>query len=560
MQLIAAAEGERRGLYGGAVGYLGYDGNLDTAITIRSAVLKDGQAHVHTGAGIVAGSVPEKEFEETEHKAAALRRAIELAAGIAEAPRPDAAALLEARSGSGAPMILVIDNYDSFTFNLVQALQAAGADVHVVRNDAIEIGAVAAMAEDPAADLRGIVISPGPGDPDDAGISVGAVRVAAERKVPLLGVCLGMQSMAAAFGASIVRAPTLVHGEASEVTHDGAGLLEGMPPSFMAARYHSLAIDPATLPPELRVTAMSEADRVIMGIRHVSLPLEGVQFHPEIGADAAGSAPARELPAPGGRGRGVAARRRVGLVRHSGMAGAMSDLVRAALDTIVNGGTLSMDEAHGAMGAVMDGEATPAQLAALLMGLRMRGETADELAGFATAMRERVVRVEAPEGAIDVVGTGGDGSGTFNISTTAAFVTAAAGVPVAKHGNRAMTSRSGSADVLDALGVRIDHDAASAGAALRDIGFAFLFAANFHPAMRHAGPTRREIGVRTAFNLFGPLTNPAGTQPPAARRRGRGHRGPDGRGRPAPRHRADVRHPRRRGRRTAARRQRRALS
>ena len=190
----------------------------------------------------------------------------------------------------------------------------------------------------------------------------------------------------------------------------------------------------------------------------------------------------------------------------------MSDLVRAALNTIVDGGTLSMDDARGAMGAVMDGEATPAQLAALLMGLRMRGETVDELAGFAAAMRERVVRVEAPDGAIDVVGTGGDGSGTFNISTTAALVAAAAGVPVAKHGNRAITSRAGSADVLDALGIRIDHDAASAGAALRRLGFAFMFAPNFHPAMRHAGPTRREIGVRTAFNLLGPLTNPAGTR------------------------------------------------
>ena len=178
-------------------------------------------------------------------------------------------------------MILVIDNYDSFTFNLVQALEAAGAQVTVVRNDAIDIDAVAAMADDPSADLRGIVISPGPGDPDDAGISVGAVRVAADRQVPLLGVCLGMQSMAAAFGGSIVRAPTLVHGEASEVTHDGGGLLEGMPPAFMAARYHSLAVDPATLPPELRVTAMSESDRVVMGIRHIALPLEGVQFHPE---------------------------------------------------------------------------------------------------------------------------------------------------------------------------------------------------------------------------------------------------------------------------------------
>jgi para-aminobenzoate synthetase component 2 len=178
-------------------------------------------------------------------------------------------------------MILVIDNYDSFTFNLVQALEAAGATVLVRRNDAIDRAGIEALATDPEAELRGIVISPGPGDPDDAGVSMDAVRVAAERALPLLGVCLGMQSMAAAYGAAIVRAPTLVHGEAAEVTHDGAGLLEGMPPAFMAARYHSLAVDAATLPAELRVTAMSEEDRVVMGLRHVSLPLEGVQFHPE---------------------------------------------------------------------------------------------------------------------------------------------------------------------------------------------------------------------------------------------------------------------------------------
>jgi len=178
-------------------------------------------------------------------------------------------------------VILVIDNYDSFTFNLVQALEAAGATVVVRRNDAIDRAGIEALATDPEAELRGIVISPGPGDPDDAGVSMDAVRVAAERALPLLGVCLGMQSMAAAYGAAIVRAPTLVHGEAAEVTHDGAGLLEGMPPAFMAARYHSLAVDAATLPAELRVTAMSEEDRVVMGLRHVSLPLEGVQFHTE---------------------------------------------------------------------------------------------------------------------------------------------------------------------------------------------------------------------------------------------------------------------------------------
>ncbi len=190
----------------------------------------------------------------------------------------------------------------------------------------------------------------------------------------------------------------------------------------------------------------------------------------------------------------------------------MSEAVRAALSAIVDGRTLARPEARAAMGAVMDGGATPAQLAALLVALRMRGETTEELTGFAEAMRERVLRVEAPAGAIDTCGTGGDRSGTFNISTTAAIVVAAAGVPVAKHGNRAMTSQSGSADVLEALGVRTDHDAATAAEALRTVGFAFLFAPGFHPAMRHAGPTRREIGVRTAFNLLGPLTNPAGAR------------------------------------------------
>ncbi len=179
-------------------------------------------------------------------------------------------------------MILVIDNYDSFTFNLVQALQAAGRGRP--RASATTRSTGPAWRRSPTTrrpTSAGIVISPGPGDPDDAGVSVDAIQVAAAREIPVLGVCLGMQSMAVAFGGTIVRAPTLVHGEASEVTHDGAGLLAGMPPAFMAARYHSLAVDPATLPPELRVTAMSEVDRVVMGLRHTSLPLEGVQFHPE---------------------------------------------------------------------------------------------------------------------------------------------------------------------------------------------------------------------------------------------------------------------------------------
>jgi len=178
-------------------------------------------------------------------------------------------------------MILMIDNYDSFTFNLVQAFEAAGAEIRVIRNDAIDRAGIEALADDPAANLRGIVVSPGPGDPDSAGVSMDAIRVAVERKIPLLGVCLGMQAMAQAFGATVRRAPTLVHGEASEIRHDMKGLLAGMPTTFSAARYHSLSVAPETLPADFVVTARTVDDHVVMGIRHLHAPVEGVQFHPE---------------------------------------------------------------------------------------------------------------------------------------------------------------------------------------------------------------------------------------------------------------------------------------
>lgn len=178
-------------------------------------------------------------------------------------------------------MILMIDNYDSFTFNLVQALEATGAEVRVVRNDAIDRAGIEALADDQTAELRGIVVSPGPGDPDSAGVSMDAVRVALDRKIPLLGVCLGMQAIGQALGAQIRRAPTLVHGEASSVRHDGKGLLAGMPNPFMAARYHSLSVAPETLPADVIVTSRTEEDYVVMGIRHLCAPIEGVQYHPE---------------------------------------------------------------------------------------------------------------------------------------------------------------------------------------------------------------------------------------------------------------------------------------
>jgi anthranilate phosphoribosyltransferase len=161
---------------------------------------------------------------------------------------------------------------------------------------------------------------------------------------------------------------------------------------------------------------------------------------------------------------------------------------------------------------MMSGAATPSQMGGLLMALRVRGETVDEITGAVTVMREKMLRVNAPPDAIDVVGTGGDASGSFNISTCAAFIVAGAGVPVAKHGNRALSSRSGAADVLGALGVAIELAPEGVARCIRDAGIGFMFAPAHHPAMKNVGPTRVELGTRTIFNLLGPLSNPAGVR------------------------------------------------
>ena len=185
---------------------------------------------------------------------------------------------------------------------------------------------------------------------------------------------------------------------------------------------------------------------------------------------------------------------------------------REALGAVAAGRTLTRAEAESAMGTVMAGQATAAQLGALLAALAVRGETVDEIAGFAAGMRAAAVPVRVADGAIDTCGTGGDRSHSFNISTIAAIVAAAAGARVAKHGNRAASSACGSADVLEALGVKIELGPEAVATCVADVGVGFMFAPRFHPAMRHAGPIRREIGIRTIFNVLGPLANPAGVR------------------------------------------------
>ncbi len=189
----------------------------------------------------------------------------------------------------------------------------------------------------------------------------------------------------------------------------------------------------------------------------------------------------------------------------------MADL-KPLIAKVATGASLSRAESEQAFTIIMSGEATPSQIGGFLMALRVRGETVDEIAGAVATMRAKATPVEAPAGAIDVVGTGGDSAGTYNISTTAAFVVAGAGVPVAKHGNRALSSKSGSADILAALGVKIEQTPEGIAKCIREAGIGFMFAPAHHSAMKHVGPTRVELATRTVFNLLGPLSNPAGVK------------------------------------------------
>ncbi|HEX9203121.1 MAG TPA: gamma-glutamyl-gamma-aminobutyrate hydrolase family protein, partial [Vicinamibacteria bacterium] len=269
-------------------------------------------------------------------------------------------------------MILLIDNYDSFTFNLYQYLGELGAEVRVIRNDAMSVDE--ALAQKP----EKIVISPGPGTPDDAGISLELIR---RSPVPVLGVCLGHQALGQVFGGKVVRAPKPMHGKTSEIRHDGKSIFSGLPDPFTATRYHSLVVAPETVPECLEVSAWTDGG-VVMGLRHRERPLEGVQFHPESILTAAGKDLLRNFLGLGAR---------VSIKRHLGK--------------LTRGERLTEAEAGAAMGAIMDGDATPAQIGALLTALVVRGETEDEVVGFARSMRARAVPPSS-RGAVDTCGTG----------------------------------------------------------------------------------------------------------------------------------------------------------
>ena len=389
----------------------------------------------------------------------------------------------------GNSMLILIDNYDSFTYNLVQYFGELGAEIRVFRNDQITLNELIELKPDH------LVISPGPGEPlKDGGISANAMKYFTGR-IPVLGVCLGHQCLSAIFGGRVARAPRLMHGKTSKVTHDRQGIFNDIPSPFEAMRYHSLIVyEP--VPAELKVIAQT-VEGEIMGLKHRQHPTYGVQFHPESILTEHGKHILKNYldikftPQPKGE----------------------PAMLKPFIAKAINRADLTASEAEEAMNVIMTGQATPAQIGAYLVALRMKGETIPEIIGSVRAMRANAVKVKlsnSSEPVYDIVGTGGDGAHTFNISTAAAFIVAGTGRKVAKHGNRAASSQCGSADVLSALGVNLDLTPEQVGKAIEELGIGFMFAPRFHPAMKHAVGPRKEIGQRTIFNILGPLTNPAG--------------------------------------------------
>ncbi len=381
-------------------------------------------------------------------------------------------------------MILVIDNYDSFTYNVVQALQRLSQeDVTVVRSKEITVAEIEAM------NPSRLVISPGPGTPSEAGVSIEAIKYFAG-KIPILGVCLGHQAIGEAFGAKIVQAKYIRHGVVEEMKTDGRGIFRIIGKSGSFTRYHSLVIDESTLSDDFEITARAQ-DGDIMGIRHKTLCIEGVQFHPESIASKAGDDIFRAF----------LNYRRDNLP--------VNDL----LNTIISGTDLTEDQAARFMDNLADGTLDERITAAVLTGLACKKPAVSEIVGFAKALLKvkKPLPVEFHDNA-EIVGTGGDGKGSFNISSLSAMVASSCGVTVTKHGNRAVSSKSGSADFYESLGIDIMASPEKTCELVNRSGFGFLMATVYHSAMRFAAPVRKALGIKTIMNIMGPLLNPANAE------------------------------------------------
>ncbi len=380
-------------------------------------------------------------------------------------------------------MILMIDNYDSFTYNVYQVFANLNYTVKVVRNDAITIEEIEEL------NPTHIVISPGPGTPHEAGISIKVIEHF-KGKIPILGICLGHQAILASFGVPIVNASRIVHGKVEPVNHTGEGLFRNIPQRTSVTRYHSLAGKEKDIPDCFTISAKTD-DGEVMGVEHKEFILCGVQFHPESVGTKDGVKMIKNF-----------LNYRRGIVK-----------VKDHLKNLVSKIGLSFKDASDIMDELTEGDMDPSQIGSLLTALEIKGVTSSELAGFASTLRKKAGSFARPildEKRLDTCGTGGAPSGkTFNVSTTAAIICASAGANIVKHGNRSVTSRSGSADLLESFGVNIEMSPDTAYDIYKKTKFTFLYARKFHQALRFATPVRSALGFRTVFNLVGPLANPA---------------------------------------------------
>lgn len=376
-------------------------------------------------------------------------------------------------------MVLLIDNFDSFTYNIYQLVGHLGYEIKVIRRDSINIDDLKRL------NPSHIIIGPGPGRPEENQFCLEVVRQLGG-KLPLLGICLGHEVLLYAYGVEIVNAKSILHGKTSKILHNEQGLFSRIPQNIHVVRYHSLVARPESVPEDFEISALSE-DGEVMAVEHKHHPLYGVQFHPEsIGTEDGWRLLLNFLNYK---------KHRIPL--------------KQFLVKLANLEDLSFHESYELMECISQDSLSPAQIGSLITSFYVKKPSSDELSAFASLLIEKARKFDSDQSpCIDIVGTGGSAKKTFNVSSTAALLLASMGLRVAKHGNRGVTSKSGSADLLSFLGVNVDMSLEVCKRCYEELGLAFLFAPNIHSALRSVQGARRELGFKSIFNLLGPLSNP----------------------------------------------------
>lgn len=392
-------------------------------------------------------------------------------------------------------MILLIDNYDSFVFNVAQYLgELTDEEVRTVRNDQLTLAEIRSLKP------SRIVLSPGPKHPKDSGICLKILKEITD--IPILGICLGHQAFGLVHGSTIKRLEVPLHGKTSvlTITEPQSVLFKGLPQQFNVMRYHSLYVDKDTLPQELIITALSD-DGVIMALQHKTKPIHSIQFHPESFFTEYGKNILKNFLV------GTQAVQSVQNTQEKAKAYA-NEVFKAALKKLQENQSLGDSDFKQICEVLHSKQYDIVQLGALLVLISEKSLYPESLTAFVSNILAYSTTFADPRPMIDLCGTGGDGLKTINISTTVAFIVAALGVKVAKHGNRSVTSQSGSTDVLGELGIAMESNLIKQLDSLEKNGLAFFHAPFFHNLVGEVREVRQRLGIRTVFNVLGPLLHP----------------------------------------------------